>query len=324
MRFTAVEVLYEAALKDPNIYFITGDIGHANPKAFQERLADQYFNAGMAEQNIVGVAAGLALSGRKVFVYSIVPFITLRCFEQIKVDVCYHNVDVTVIGVGGGFTYGNFGATHYSIEEIAALRALPNMKIICPGTPYETKVLTEEIIREGGPAYMRIGRGKEPNVGHEYPLQIGKAVVIRPGEDATIFVSGTILMEALRAADILKTKGIHVEIINMHTIKPLDEIIVRDRATKRKVLFTLEEHNAIGGLGGAVAEVLSGISGSHASLHRFGVPDKWPEVFGSQQYLRGQVGISGEVIAEDVERIISELKRNELSIARFKSSVSRR
>src|SRR3989338_6528359 len=135
MRFAVVETIYEAALRDKSIYFITGDLGHAKAEEFKKNIPDQYINAGMAEQNLIGIAAGLALSGMKVFVYSIVPFITLRCFEQIKVDVCDYNVDVTIIGGGGGFAYANAGVTHYAIEDVAALRALPNMKIISPSNP---------------------------------------------------------------------------------------------------------------------------------------------------------------------------------------------
>lgn len=308
MRFTIVETIYEAALKNPSIYFISGDLGHAKTKEFQEKLRDQYFNAGMAEQNIIGVAAGLALSGMKVFVYSIVPFITLRCFEQIKNDICYHNVDVTIVGIGGGFAYGNAGATHYSIEEVAALRALPNMKIICPATPYETKTLTNESIYLGGPTYIRIGRGKEPNLENEYPVQFGKAVIVRPGKDATLIVSGPIMLEALRAAEMLEKKEVSIEVVNMHTLKPLDQDLIRDRATKRKAIFTLEEHSVIGGLGGAVAETLSEVQGSRAPLYRFGVPDKWPKIFGSQQYLRNEMGISAEKVALEIEKIMEAMR----------------
>jgi transketolase len=303
MRYVTVETICEAALKDPNIYFISGDLGHAKTKEFHEQLNEQYFNAGMAEQNIVGVAAGLALTGKKVFVYSIVPFITLRCLEQIKDDVCYHNIDVTVVGIGGGFAYGNAGATHYSIEDVAVLRALPNMKIVCPATPYEAKTLTEEIIRLGGPAYIRLGRGKEDNLEKEYPVKFGKAVVVHPGGDVAIFASGPILSEAIRAAKILEKEGISAEVINMHTIKPLNADVVRDRAKKRKMLCTLEEHNVIGGLGGAVAEIVSETQDPRAQLHRFGVPDKWPERLGSQQYLRKQMGISGEAIAGKIRTL---------------------
>jgi transketolase len=305
MRFSCIETIYNAALKDPKIVFITGDLGHMNTEEFKKNLPGRYFNAGMAEQNIVGMASGMALSGMKVFVYSIVPFITLRCIEQIKIDMCIHNVDVTVIGVGGGLAYGSAGATHYSIEEVGMLRTLPNMKVVCPATPSETKVLTQQIIDQGGPAYIRIGRGKEADRPLNYPLTLGKASVIRPGTDIAIMVSGTIADEALKVADMLKAKNIDVEVINMHTIKPLDTEIVLDRAKSRKGVFTLEEHSVIGGLGAAVAEVLSTVTPRNSQFGIFGIQDTWPKQVGNQAYLRKLLGIDADAVANGILKKLS-------------------
>lgn len=306
MRFAVVKTIYKAGLENQNIYFITGDYGHADTEGFREHFGSRYFNAGMSEQNIIGMAAGLALSGMKVFVYSIVPFITLRCYEQIKVDVCDHNVDVTIIGGGGGFAYGDAGATHYSIEDIAAMRALPNMKVVAPANPMEAQLLTEEILKIGGPAYIRIGRGKEPDPEHAYTLRFGKAYVAREGEDITIISTGTILEEALRAAGILAVKGVSTEVLNMHTIKPLDADAIQERVGNRKAIFTLEEHSIYGGLGSAVSEVIAEIPGEKPRFLRFGVPDRWPGVVGSQHYLRDISGISAEKV---VERISNEIMK---------------
>jgi transketolase len=303
MRFATVETIYEGALKDPTIFFITGDLGHARTDDFKKKLKGRYYNAGMAEQNIIGIAAGLALSGMKVFVYSIVPFITLRCFEQIKVDVCSQNIDVTVIGIGGGFAYGTAGATHYSIEEIAAMRALPNMKIVVPSNPTEAKLLTKEVINTGGPAYIRIGRGKEADFSIPYTPKIGTAGVLTSGGDITIISSGTIVSEAIKVAEMLEKEGISTEVINMHTIKPLDEEIIKERAGKMKAIFTLEEHNVLGGLGGAVAEVLSELP-ERPIFKRFGIPDMWPETVGTQEYLRDITGISAEKVVESISEIL--------------------
>jgi transketolase len=305
MRFEVVKAIYEAALKDKRIYFISGDMGHAYVDEFKNNLGCRYYNGGMAEQNIIGVAAGLALSGKKVFVYSIVPFITLRCLEQIKVDVCLHNVDVTIIGVGGGFAYGSAGATHYSIEEIAALRALPNMKIVCPANPYEAKMLMGALIQLGGPSYIRIGRGKEPSPDKEYAVQFGRGVVMRRGRDVTIISSGTIVAEAMKVAKLLEGWGISAEVVGMHTIKPLDADLVIDRALKREGIFTLEEHNVIGGLGSAVAEVILESSCPHRYFKRFGVRDEWPKLVGSQEYLRKSLGFSAELVASTIHEMIS-------------------
>lgn len=305
MRFSAIEQVYNAMLKDERIVFITGDLGHMNTEEFQQNFPGRYFNAGMAEQNIVGMAAGMALLGMKVFVYSIVPFITLRCIEQIKVDVCEQNLDVTVIGVGGGLAYGSAGATHYSIEEVGMLRTLPHMKIVVPATPSETKVLTQQLIERGGPSYLRIGTGKETDRPVDYPITLGKASVIRPGKDISLIVNGTIVDEALKVAEILKAKGIEVEVINMHTVKPLDNEIVVDRAKTKKGVFTLEEHSVIGGLGGAVAEVLATVTGRRGAFGIFGINDQWPKQVGSQQYLRTLLGIDAEAVAAGILKHLS-------------------
>lgn len=303
MRFAVVEEIYEAALRDKMIYFITGDLNHAKVEEFKKNIPDQYLNAGMAEQNLIGVAAGLALSGMKVFVYSIVPFITLRCFEQIKVDVCYQNVDVTIIGVGAGFAYSAMGATHHAIEDIAALRALPNMQIVSPANPLEGRLLAREVLKRSGPGYIRIGKGGEPMPLSEYTLEFGKGLVMKPGNDITIFSTGTIVSEALGAATLLEGQGVSTEVINLHTVKPLDVGLIAKRARSRKAIFTLEEHNLFGGLGSAVAEVISEQNRAIV-FKRFGVNDQWPKVIGSQSYLRGIFGLTGEQIADTIKHII--------------------
>lgn len=305
MRFEAVQAIYNAGVDDPRVYFITGDYGHAKTEEFRKNFGNRYFNAGIAEQNILGMAAGLALSGMKVFVYSIVPFVTLRCYEQIKIDVCDQNVDVTIIGGGEGFAYGDAGPTHYAIEDIGALRLLPNMKVVCPANPLETRQLMQQVIKVGGPTYVRIGRGKEPNPEKEYEVMLGKATVLRAGKDVTVISTGTIATEALRAADILAGKGIDVEVLNMHTIKPLDVDAIRERAADGKAIVTLEEHNVIGGLGGAVAEVLAEMP-AKVLFKRFGVQDKWPGVVGSQAYLRDHEGISAQKIAPQIEALLKK------------------
>lgn len=305
MRFEVIKAIYEAALADPGIYFLNGDLGHAYVEEFKKDLGCRYYNAGMAEQNIIGMAAGLALSGKKVFVYSIVPFITLRCFEQIKIDVCMHNADVTIVGVGGGFAYERTGATHYSIEEIAALRALPNMKIVAPASPYEARELMRALIRIGGPAYIRIGRGKEPNPIQRSVVEFGRGTVERSGKDVTIISAGTIVSEAIRIAELLERAEVSAEVINMHTIKPIDADLIRSRAIQRKGIFTLEEHNVIGGLGSAVAEVLAESPRLGMHFKRFGVMDEWPRVVGTQEFLRDSLGFSAEKVAASILAIMS-------------------
>ncbi len=305
MRFEAVRAIYENGLKNNSLWFINGDLGHMKTEEFRRDFGARYINGGMSEQNIIGVSAGLALSGMQVVAYSIVPFITLRCIEQIKIDICDQNLNVIVLGVGGGFAYGSAGATHYSIEELAMLRALPNMKIVCPADPPETYSLMKQVLELGGPAYVRIGRGKEPNLPVQIPAALGKASVLREGGDITIVSQGTIVSEALRAAEILSAEGLEVEVANMHTLKPIDREFLLDRAGKRRGIFTLEEHSVIGGLGSAVAEVLMDSDNRPKKFHSFGVDDFWPETVGSQQYLRDVCNISAEKVAGSISRILA-------------------
>ena len=309
MRFEAVRAVYEYGLKHDNTCFITGDYGHSKTEEIRRDFGDRYLNGGMSEQNIIGVAAGMAISGLKVAVYSIVPFITLRCLEQIKIDVCEQNVDVVIIGGGGGFAYGGAGATHYSIEELAALSALPNMKIAVPADPRETYELTKQLLELGGPGYIRIGSGRESALPvPEYQVEFGKGVVVRKGSDITIFASGTIVSEALRAANILEKNGTSTEVVNMHTIKPLDTDIVLDRGRNRKGIFTLEEHNLIGGFGSAIAATLLENNARPVVFKRFGVPDEWPKKVGAQQYLRDYFGLSAERVADKIKTCLDKLR----------------
>ncbi len=300
MRNAVVETIYEEAVLNPKAYFITGDFQHVREKEFIA-LGARYQNAGMAEQNIIGMASGIALSGGKVFVYSLIPFITLRCLEPIKVDICSHKSDVSIIGGGAGFTYGTCGITHLAIEDIAMMRVLPRMKIISPSGPREAVALTKEIIKIGGPAYLRLNKKGEKDLTDKLP-EFGKGMIIREGKEISIIATGTILAEALAAANILE-EGISVEVINMHTIKPLDADMIKDRAEKRKAIFTLEEHSVIGGLGSAVAEVIA--ESSHAvKFHRFGIMDDWPQVVGDQKFLREYVGLSGGSIALKIKSFL--------------------
>jgi len=301
MRNATIQTLYEEALRNPNVYFITGDFQHVREKEFIA-LGARYQNAGMAEQNIIGLAAGTALCGKKAFVYSIIPFITLRCMEQIKIDVCAHKADVTVIGGGAGFTYGTCGVTHLAIEDIAMMRALPHMKIVSPSGPAEASALMREIVRIGGPAYMRLNKKGEINLHNKLP-EFGKGMVVKEGKDVCIIATGTILAEAIKAAQVLAEKGVSVEVVNMHTIKPLDANLVKERALSRRLICTLEEHSVIGGLGSAVAEVLAEIKGT-SRFQRFGIPDEWPNVTGNQAFLRDYTGLSGEKVAVAIEKLL--------------------
>lgn len=299
MRYAVVDTIYKEALHNKNIVFITGDLDHIHAFEWQHNLGSQYINAGIAEQNMMGMAAGLALTGKKVFVYTIVPFATMRCFEQVKNDVCYQNVDVTIIGVGGGFIYGQYANTHCSIEDIAVMRVLPNMKVVSPANPLEAEQLTISLIKKGGPSYMRIGRGKEPMPEKKYHITFGRGHVVKRGNEVTLVGFGTIVTQLEEAAKLIEKKGVSCEVINMHTIKPLDKKLLLNRLRIRRALFTIEEASIIGGLGSAVAELIAE-NGIKTKFARLGVADRYLKEIGNQEYLRSRHGISASKIAQSV------------------------
>ncbi len=306
MRFEVIKTIYEAALSDSRIIFMTGDLGHAHLEDFKNNLPNQYINVGIAEQNMIGIAAGLALSGNRVFVYSIAPFITMRCYEQIKVDVCYQNVGVVVIGVGAGYAYSTCGCTHHAIEDIAVMRALPNMRIYSPSNSFEARLITKYLIGQSHPAYLRIGKGGEPPPDKEYTVEINKGLVMKPGKDITIFSTGTIILEALRASSILENYGISAEVVNIHTIKPLDKELVADRARNRDAVLVVEEHNIMGGLGESVARVICELEGKKKPVFKcFGVPDQYNHRAGSQKFMRTCFGLNAENIAENIIKLLT-------------------
>lgn len=303
MRNTIVNLIHEAAKQDPNVYFLTGDLGYSVIEKFQKDLPRQCINMGISEQNMMGSAAGLALEGKKVFVYSIVPFVTMRCFEQIRTDVAIQNLDVNIIGVGGGFAYGTLGPTHYAIEDIGIMRTLPNMKIISPADPISARQLFKQVLGGTGPWYIRLNRGGEPEfLPNGLKLKIGKAAVVKPGKDVCLISTGNLLAQALQVADVLEKKKISCQVAYMHTIKPIDKNFITRLAHSGKNIFTLEEHNIIGGLGSAVAEVLAE-SGKSVLFKRFGVPDAYPQKFGSQEFVRGLAGLSVKKIAQNIIRL---------------------
>ncbi len=303
MRFEVIKTIYQAALADPKIVFLTGDLGHAHLDDFRKNLQDkyQYVNVGIAEQNMISIAAGLALSGNRVFVYSIAPFATLRCLEQIKVDVCYQNVGVVVIGVAAGYAYSTCGCTHHAIEDIAAMKALPNMHIYSPSNPLEARLITKYILTASHPAYLRIGKGGEPNAEKEYSLEIGKGLVVKHGENITIFATGTMVREAVSASDILEQHGISTEVINIHTIKPLDKELIEKSVRTRNMIFVLEEHNVIGGLGESIARIICEYDYKKKPLFRcLGIPDEYNHRTGSHQYMLGCYKLNAEAVAQQI------------------------
>jgi transketolase len=306
MRNTFLNTLFEIARQDRRIVFITGDLGFGVVEPFMAELPDQFVNAGVAEQNMTGMAAGMALSGRIVFTYSIANFPTLRCLEQIRNDVCYHQANVKVVSVGGGFAYGSMGATHFATEDLGVMRMLPGLTIVAPGDPVETRHATRAVIDHAGPCFLRLGKAGEPIV-HSDPIQfeLGKAIRVREGQDATIISTGGLLHTAVSAAEALGKEGLRVRVLSMHTLKPLDEQAVLAAARETSAVFTLEEHSILGGLGGAVAEVLAEFDGLRAPFRRLGIPSHFAPRVGSQEYLLAEHGLSAPQVADTIRRFVA-------------------
>ncbi len=275
------------------MFLVVGDLGFGVAEPFAERFPERYLNAGVAEQNMTGIAAGLALSGKIVFTYSIANFPILRCLEQIRNDVCYHRANVKVVAVGGGFAYGALGATHHATEDLAIMRALPEMSVVAPGDPEEAGAATEAVAAHDGPCYLRLGRAGEQKV-HDRAIhfQLGKAIQARQGNDLTLISTGGMLQTAMETADELLKKGVQARVLSMHTLKPLDADAILTAARETSAIFTIEEHSIIGGLGSAVAETLIESADHEVVFKRFALPSKFACTPGSQEYLRAQYGLA--------------------------------
>jgi transketolase len=276
----------EVASQDPRVVLLTGDLGFSVLDEFRAKYPDRFYNVGVAEQNLAGVAAGLALAGHVVFTYSIGIFPTLRCLEQLRNDICYHNANVKVVTVGGGLSYGSLGVSHYAIEDLAILRALPNMTVVAPGDPVEVAHLVPQIAERHGPVYLRLGRAGEKVVHTSGALVLlGHPTRARAGSEVLLLTTGGMLPVACEAAELLEKEALNVEVVSVHTLKPLDADRICALAGRFPVVVTCEEHSAIGGLGGAVAEVLLE-AGIAPTFRRFALSSDFPEGVGSQEYLR--------------------------------------
>jgi transketolase len=291
MRTAFLHALCDVAAADPRVTLLTGDLGFSVLEVFAARFPDRFVNVGVAEQNLVGVAAGLAACGRVCVTYSIANFATLRCLEQIRNDVGYHRADVKVVAVGSGFAYGPQGYTHHGLEDLAVLRALPGMTVLSPADPREADHATRAMLARPGPAYLRLGKAGEP-VLHPGPIafELGRALTVREGTDLSLLATGSALREALAVADALAAEGLSARVLSVHTVKPLDEDAVRAAARETRAVLTMEEHSATGGLGSAVADVLAAMDGPRAPFAKWAVPDAVHSAVGSREFLLRRCG----------------------------------
>ena len=298
MRDAFTRALMREAAKDPKLTLITGDLGFGVLKPFWETYPDQFVNAGIAEQSMTGLAAGMAREGRTVITYSIGNFPTLRCIEQIRNDCAYHDANVKVVCVGGGFVYGSLGMSHHATEDMAIMRALPGVTVFTPGDPEEVEAIVPLMLKTPGTCYLRLGRGGEPTL-HDGPVtdwQPPMALTLREGKDVAILSAGGILTQTVGAADILAEKGVSAEVVSFPCIKPIDGEKIIQLAGRFRHIVTVEEHSIVGGFGSAVAEVLAE-NGACCRLHRIGMPDVYSCIVGTQQYLRGEYDMDDKAIA---------------------------
>lgn len=302
MRTAFINQLCTLADRDERIWLVCGDLGYSVLDAYSDRFPSRYLNAGVAEQNMTGVAAGLALVGKTVFTYSIANFPIMRCLEQIRNDVCYHNLNVKIVAVGGGLAYGSHGYTHHGVEDLAIMSALPNLIVAAPADPIETRAITSILASHQGPAYLRLGKAGEP-VLHDAntTVELGKAIQVADGSDLTIISIGGMLGTVLKASEVLRQRSIHPRVLSMPFLAPMDVAAVLNAAEQTGAILTVEEHGP-GGLGAAVGETLA-ISGRAVAFQPLRLARAPIKVSGSQEELRSAQGLSVQGIIQASERL---------------------
>ena len=291
MRNAFISTIIELAEKDERVVLLTGDLGYKIFDDFAKRFSKRFYNVGIAEANMIGLAAGLAHSGLKPYCYSIVPFATSRCCEQIRDDVCYNNKDVKIIGYGAGFTYGHNGPTHHGIDDIGALRSIPNIVICSPSSTEETSMVIRKTYENNTPTYIRLGRAyDEKGILFNFKSDLLDVVVV---------TTGNIVSVAVEVKEKLESYGLRCSIFSTPFIKPLDIDNLDEVVARTNCVASLEEHNIVGGFGSAIAEYLYETQ-ANVRFKRFGIKDQFYHVSGDQQYLRNLAGLNADVIVEDI------------------------
>lgn len=310
MRKTCLDQVYELAKLDPRVVFIGSDLGPDTLAEFRDEMPDRFFMEGVTEANVIGMAAGLAMEGYIPYVNTIATFITRRCYEQVAIDLCLHNLPVRTIGNGGGLVYAPLGPTHLAIDDIALMRTLPNMTVVAPTDAEEMKRFMARTLDWPGPIYIRLGKGGDPIVSRaEDGFEIGRAIAMRDGGDVLIVATGVMVERALKAAKILDDQGIGCCVLNMHTVKPFDGASVARYAAGCKLIVTLEEHLATGGLGSAMADFVCGSDlAARPPLLRLALPDEFTHDYGSQDSLLESYGLQGPHVAASISSALSKLK----------------
>ncbi len=307
MRSKFIETTIKLMHKDPSIFFLTADMGYGALEELVRQFPERFINVGVSEANAVGIAAGLALSGYRVIFYAQAAFATMRCFEQVRLDIASNNLDVKIVGTSSGFTLSQYGVSHFSMEDVGLMRLLPNMNIFCPGDIYEAEMATQFALTNKGPFYLRIGRtnsGPDIKIHSKQPANINKITKIKDGREVALVVSGTMLFTALKVRETLENKKISTALFSMPAVKPIDKNRLRSISSKFKLIVSIEEHYITGGVGSAIADVLNGRLG--AKLLKLGNPDQFIHVSGTREYLLKKCGLSVDKI---VAHIVLNLKK---------------
>lgn len=307
MRNAFAKTITELSKTNKDIILLAGDIGNKLFDEFKEIAPDRFYNCGVAEANMTGVASGLASSGLKPFTYTITPFNTVRCFEQIRLDVCYPNLPVIIVGTGSGLSYAGLGATHHSMEDIAILRTLPNLQILCPADQIEVELAVEGALLSNKPTYIRLGKKGEPKIHQNRPnFKIGRSIKVMDGNDIVILGVGNVTSIAMECGKKLNSTNISSEVYSFHTIKPLDTNLLKKIYSENKFIAVIEEHGLIGGASSAILEWVNQNNYNSNKTICFGGPDKFLSACGNQTEAREYIGISVENISK---KIIKFLRR---------------
>lgn len=298
MRNTYLNELYQLAEKDKRVLALLADNGVIVFDKFIEKFPKQYLNYGISECEMIASAAGLAACGKIPFVYTMATFLAYRGFEFIRDMVCLQNLNVKIIGTGAGVAYSGLGPTHHATEDLAILRAIPNLIIFSPGSPEDVKNAIHASYEIEGPVYIRLAHNKESEIYHgKHKFQAGKGIILHDGKEMTLVGTGSIMCEVQKAAERLQNEGISVHVINIHTIKPFDRAIIIKAAQETNAIITVEEHNIIGGLGSAVAEVIAE-ENLQVKFKRVGLPDTFAKGYGTHTEVKEMNGLGTQDIYE--------------------------
>jgi transketolase len=307
MRNTVMNMIHKLAVRDERVLYIGSDPGAGTLRAMSKEFPERHLIEGISEAHVIGMAAGLAMEGYLPYVNTIATFLTRRCYEQVAVDLCLHNLPVRLIANGGGLVYAPLGPTHQAIEDIAIMRALPNMTVVCPADADEATRLMEQTLDWPGPIYIRLAKGGDAIVSKpEHGFKIGRAIVMRPPGDVLLVTTGIMLQRALAAANLLEAEGIRTGVLHMHTVKPLDAETLLQAVPGTKLVVSLEEHVPSGGLGSAVAETLiDKLGGGLPAMLRLSLPDRFMHNYGSQDSLLKKHELAPNSIAAAIQRALA-------------------